>query len=183
MKIIENGQPIDGIPYPVEIWVSEYHMWGDSIEELTSGIYAESEDGAIEAAKDFMLDTVHASDMDGEEQAEAIDYYSSENAYRIATDSHDLYLYAFETYTDKGGTGTVELYVNRREAVRAAKDAWAALCEQDKSNYRRDVGGTFRVYAVSIPYADLIGEGREAYTENPYTEYEEYEEWNALKED
>ena len=67
--------------------------------------------------------------------------------------------------------------------MRAAKDAWAALCEQDKSNYRRDVGGTFRVYAVSIPYADLIGEGREAYTENPYTEYEEYEEWNALKED
>lgn len=183
MKIIENGQPIDGIPYPVEIWVSEYHMWDDSIEELTSGIYAESEDGAIEAAKDFMLDTVHASDMDGEEQAEAIDYYSSENVYRIATDSHDLYLYAFETYTDKGGTGTVELYVNRREAVRAAKDAWAALCEQDKSNYRRDVGGTFRVYAVSIPYADLIGEGREAYTENPYTEYEEYEKWNALKED
>lgn len=183
MKIVENGQPIDGIPYPVEIWVSEYHMWDDSIEELTSGIYAESEDGAIEAAKDFMLDTVHASDMDGEEQAEAIDYYSSENVYRIATDSHDLYLYAFETYTDKGGTGTVELYVNRREAVRAAKDAWAALCEQDKSNYRRDVGGTFRVYAVSIPYADLIGEGREAYTENPYTEYEEYEEWNALKED
>lgn len=116
-------------------------------------------------------------------KAEAIDYYSSENVYRIATDSHDLYLYAFETYTDKGGTGTVELYVNRREAVRAAKDAWAALCEQDKSNYRRDVGGTFRVYAVSIPYADLIGEGREAYTENPYTEYEEYEEWNALKED
>lgn len=85
MKIIENGQPIDGIPYPVEIWVSEYHMWDDSIEELTSGIYAESEDGAIEAAKDFMLDTVHASDMDGEEQAEAIDYYSSEKATTAAT--------------------------------------------------------------------------------------------------
>lgn len=183
MKIIEYGHPIDGIPYPVEIWNAKFHMWDDSIEELTHAIYSESEDGAIEAAKDFMLDTVHASDMDGEEQAEAIDYYSSENVYRIATDSHDLYLYAFETYTDKGGTGTVELYVNRREAVRAAKDAWAALCEQDKSNYRRDVGGTFRVYAVSIPYADLIGEGREAYTENPYAEYEEYEEWNALKED
>lgn len=145
MKIIENGQP------------------------------AESEDGAIEAAKDFMLD--------GEERAEAIDYYSSENVYRIATDSHDLYLYAFETYTDKGGTGTVELYTGRREAVRAAKDAWAALCEQDKNNYRRDAAGTFRVYAVSIPYADLIGEGEEAYTKNPYTEYEEYEEWNALKGD
>ena len=137
MKIIEYGHPIDGIPYPVEIWNAKFHMWDDSIEELTHAIYAESEDGAIEAAKDFMLDTVHASDMNEEEQAESIDYYSSN----------------------------------------------AALCEQDKNNYRRDVAGTFRVYAVSIPYADLIGEGEEAYTESPYTEYEEYEEWNALKGD
>lgn len=180
--IIENGKKMEGIPYPVAVWDAKNGMWDDSIEELNA-IFANSEDEAIELAKDFMLDTVHASDMDGEEQAEAIDYYSSENVYRIATDSHDLYLYAFETYTDKGGTGTVELYVNRREAVRAAKDAWAALCEQDKNNYRRDVAGTFRVYAVSIPYADLIGEGEEAYTESPYTEYEEYEEWNALKGD
>lgn len=183
MKIIERGHPIDGIPYPVEIWNADYHMWDDSIEELTHGIYAESEDGAIEAAKDFMLAGVHASDMNEEKQAEAIDYYSSNDVYRVATDNHDMYLYAFERYTDKGGTGTVELYTDRREAVRAAKDAWTALCEQDKNNYRRDVVGTFRVYAVSIPYADLIGEGGEAYTENPYTEYEEYEEWNALTED
>ena len=82
MKIIENGRPIDGIPYPVEIWNADYHMWDDSIEELTSAIYAESEDGAIEAAKDFMLDSVYASDMDKEEQAEAADYYSSESVYR-----------------------------------------------------------------------------------------------------
>ena len=183
MKIIEYGRPIDGIPYPVEIWNADYHLWDDSIEELTHGIYAESEDGAIEAAKDFMLDTVNASDMDGEEKAEAIDYYSSNDVYRVATDNHDMYLYVFERYTDKGGTGTVDLYIDRLEAVRSAKDEWASLCEQDKSNYRRDVVGTFRVYAVSIPYADLIGEGGEAYTENPYNEYEEYEEWNALKED
>lgn len=38
MKIIEYGHPIDGIPYPVEIWNADYHMWDDSIEELTSGI-------------------------------------------------------------------------------------------------------------------------------------------------
>lgn len=183
MKIIEYGRPIDCIPYPVELWNPDYHMWDDSIEELTHGIYAKSEDGAIEAAKDFMLDVVHEFDMDEEEQAEVIDYYSNENVYRIATENHDLYLYAFERYTDKGGTGTVDLYTYRREAVRAAKEAWASLCEHDKSNYRRDVCGTFRVYAVSIPYADLIGEGGEAYTENPYTDYEEYEEWNALKED
>lgn len=34
MKIIEYGHPIDGIPYPVEIWNADYHMWDDSIEEL-----------------------------------------------------------------------------------------------------------------------------------------------------
>lgn len=130
-----------------------------------------------------MLNSVHASDINEKEQAEAIDYYSSNDVYRVATDNHDMYLYAFERYTDKGGTGTVELYTDRREAVRAAKDAWAALCEQDKNNYRRDVCGTFRVYEVSIPYSDIIGEGGEAYTENPYTEYEEWEWYNALKED
>lgn len=181
MKIIENGRPIDGIPYPVEIWNADYHMWDSSIEELTSAIYAESEDGAIEAAKDFMLDLVYASDMNEAEQSEAIDYYSSNDVYRVATDNHGLYLYAFERYTDKGGTGTVELYINHNEAVRAAKDAWEALCEHDKNNYRRDVVGTFRVYAVSIPYADLIGKGEEAYTANPYSEYEEYEAWSAQK--
>lgn len=183
MKIIEYGHPIGGIPYPVEIWNADYHMWDGSIEELTHGIYAESEDGAIEAAKDFMLDGVHASDMNENEQAEAIDYYSSNDVYRVATDNHDMFLYAFERYTDNGGTGTVELYTDLREAVRAAKDAWAALCEQDKNNYRRDVCGTFRVYEVRIPYSDLIGEGEEAYTENPYTEYEEREWYNAFKED
>lgn len=180
--IIENGKRMEGIPYPVAVWDAKNGMWDDSIEEL-GAIFANSEDEAIELAKDYMLESVYASDMNEEEQAEAIDYYSSNDVYRVATDNHDMYLYAFERYTDKGGTGTVELYTDRREAVRAAKDAWTALCEQDKNNYRRDVVGTFRVYAVSIPYADLIGEGGEAYTENPYTEYEEYEEWNALNED
>lgn len=75
------------------------------------------------------------------------------------------------------------MYTDKDEAVRSAEKEWRHLCESDKSYYRRDVCGTFRVYAVSIPYADLIGEGGEAYTENPYNEYEEYEEWNALKED
>lgn len=67
--------------------------------------------------------------------------------------------------------------------MRAAKDAWKALCKHDKNEYRRDVVGTFRVYAVSIPYADILEEGEDAYIEDPYTDYEEYEEWNALKED
>ncbi len=183
MKIIENGRPIDGIPYPVEIWRADYHMWDDSIEELTHSIYAESEEDAIEAAKDFMLDSVYASDMTEEEQAEEIDYYSSNDVYRVATESHDLQFYVFETYADKYTGGEIELYTDKNEAVEAAKHAWDRLHESERRTYRRDVCGTFRVYAVSIPYADLIGEGEEAYTENPYTEYEEWEWYNALKED
>ena len=69
---------------------------------MTHSIYAESEEDAIEAAKDFMLDSVYASDMTEEEQAEEIDYYSSNDVYRVATDSHELQFYVFETYTDKG---------------------------------------------------------------------------------
>ena len=91
--------------------------------------------------------------------------------------------YVFEEYTDKGGTGEITLYTDKDEAVRAAEKEWRHLNKSDKRDYRRDVCGTFRVYEVSIPYSDLIGEGEEAYTEYPYTEYEEWEWYNALKED
>ena len=64
------------------------------------------------------------------------------------------------------------------EAVEAAKHAWDRLHESERRTYRRDKCGTFRVYEVRIPYSDLIGEGEEA-----YTEYEEWEWYNALKED
>lgn len=75
------------------------------------------------------------------------------------------------------------MFTDKDEAVRAAEKEWRHLLESDKRDYRRDVCGTFRVYEVRIPYSDLIGEGEEACTENPYTEYEEHEVWNALNED
>lgn len=179
MKIIENGQPIEGIPYPVAVWDAKHDFWDDSIVEL-SGVFANSEEEAIDLAKDYILEFVYALD-DEEEREREIKYYSDDGNYTIDSDRHALHLFVFETYTDKGGTGTLALYTDDREAVRAAKDAWEALCEHDKNEYRRDVVGTFRVYAVSIPYADIIGEGEDAYIEKPYTEYEEFEEWNVLK--
>lgn len=130
-----------------------------------------------------MLDTIHASDMNEEEQAESIDYYSSNDVYRVATDNHNMHLYVFEIYADKYTGGEIELYTDKNEAVEAAKHAWDRLHESERRTYRRDKCGTFRVYEVSIPYSDIIGEGEEAYTENPYTEYEEWEWYNALKED
>lgn len=42
MKIIENGQPIEGIPYPVAVWDAKHDFWDDSIVEL-SGVFANSE--------------------------------------------------------------------------------------------------------------------------------------------
>ena len=121
--------------------------------------------------------------MDEEKQAKEIDYYSNEGNYIIDSDRHELRLYVFETYADKYNGGEIELYTDKDEAVEAAKDAWDSLHESERRTYRRDKCGTFRVYEVSIPYPDIIGEGEEAYTEDPYTEYEEWEWYNALKED
>lgn len=182
MKIIENGKEMQGIPYPVAVWDAKSIRWDDSIEEL-SAIFANSEDEAVDLAKDYMLESVYQSDITEEEREEAISYYNNAGNYTLGTAFHDMRLYVFEKYTDKGGAGEIALYTNKREAVRAAEGAWKALCEHDRNNYRRDVCGTFRVYEVSIPYSDIIGEGEEAYTEDPYTEYEEWEWYNALKED
>ena len=180
--IIVNGKKMEGIHYPVAVWDAKNGMWDDSSSDL-SEVFANSEDEAIELAKDFVLDCVYSSDMDEEEQAKAIEYYSNDGNYIIDSHRHEMRLYVFEEYTDKGGTGEITLYTDKDEAVRAAEKEWRHLNKSDKRDYRRDVCGTFRVYEVSIPYSDLIGEGEEAYTEYPYTEYEEWEWYNALKED
>lgn len=181
-KIIENGQRMQGIPYPVAVWDAKTNLWDDSIEEL-SAVFANSEEEAINLAKDYILECVYALDVDEEEREREIEYYSNDGNYTIDSDRHNLHLYIFEEYTDKGGTGEITLYTDKDEAVEAAKHAWDRLHESERRTYRRDKCGTFRVYEVSIPYSDIIGEGEEAYTENPYTEYEELEWYNALKED
>lgn len=183
MKIFENGKVMEGIPYPVAVWDAKNDLWDDSIEEL-SAIFANSEDEAIELAKDYMLESVYYNpDTTEEEREKAIKYYSNEGNYTANTANHELHLYVFEKYTDKGGTGETALYTDKREAVKAARDEWGHLCNQDQRNYRRDVCGTWRVYAVSIPYADLTDDFEGVSTENALTEYEEFEAWNALKED
>lgn len=180
--IIENGKKMEGIPYPVAVWDADHMRWDDSIEEL-SAIFANSEDEAIDFAKDYLLESIYQSDMEGRERAEAIAYYSRDDNYTACTDYKELHLYVFEKYADKYTGGEIELYTDKSEAVEAAKHAWYRLHESERRTYRRDKCGTFRVYEVSIPYADLLEEGEEAYTEDPYTEYEEWEWYNALKED
>lgn len=180
--IIESGKKMEGIPYPVAVWDAKNGMWDDSIYEL-SAVFANSEDEAIELAKDYILECVYALDVDEEEREREIEYYNNDGNYIIDSNRHELHLYVFEIYADKYTGGEIELYTDKDEAVEAAKHAWDRLHESERRTYRRDKCGTFRVYGVSIPYSDIIGEGEEAYTENPYAEYEEWEWYNALKED
>ena len=148
------------------------------------GRRAETEDNAIQYAIEYMTDFVYNyGDYDEEEQEREIEYYSNDGNYIIDNNRHELHLYVFEIYADKYTGGEIELYTDKNEAVEAAKHAWDRLHESERRTYRRDKCGTFRVYEVSIPYSDIIGEGEEAYTEDPYTEYEEWEWYNALKED
>lgn len=90
---------------------------------------------------------------------------------------------------DYEGNGEILLYTYLKEAIEAARDEFAHMCDSDKRDYTRDARaerrgcGEFRVYAVSIPYEDLRYDFDEPYTEDPYTEYEEWEWYNALKED
>lgn len=65
--IIENGKKMEGIPYPVAVWDAKNGMWDDSIYEL-SAVFANSEDEAIELAKDYILECVYALDVDEEER-------------------------------------------------------------------------------------------------------------------
>lgn len=119
---------------------------------------------------------------------EQLAYYSDPNAYKVETEGKDLELYVFEK-CDYKGNGEILLFTDRKEAIEAARDEFARMCDSDKRDYTRDARaerrgcGEFRVYAVSIPCEDLCYDLDEPYTEDPYTEYEVYEVWNARKED
>lgn len=65
--IIENGKKMEGIPYPVAVWDAKTNLWDDSIEEL-SAVFANSEEEAIDLAKDYILECVYALDVDEEER-------------------------------------------------------------------------------------------------------------------
>lgn len=187
-SIIENGKKMEGIPYPVAIWDKKRNMWDDSIEEL-GAVYANSEDEAIDYAIEYVKDSIIMyGTEDEDEQAEQLAYYSDPNAYKVETEGKDLELYVFEK-CDYKGNGEILLYTDRKEAIEAARDEFARMCDSDKRDYTRDARaerrgcGEFRVYAVSIPYEDLCYDFDGPYTEDPYTEYEVYEVWNARKED
>lgn len=186
--IIENGKRMKGIPYPVAIWDKKRNMWDDSIEEL-GAVYANSEDEAIDYAIEYVKDSIIMyGTEDEDEQSEQLAYYSDPNAYKVETEGKDLNLYVFEQ-RDYKGNEEILLYTDRKEAVEAARNEFEHMCDSDKRDYTRDARaerrgcGEFRVYAVSIPYEDLRYDFDEPYTEDPYTEYEDYEVWNALKED
>lgn len=186
--IIVNGKKMEGIPYQVSIWDKERNMWDGSIEEL-GAVYANSEDEAISYAIEYVKESIIMyGTEDEDEQAEQIAYYSDPNAYKVETEGKDLNLYVFEK-RDYKGNGEILLYTDRKEAVEAARNEFTHMCDSDKRDYTRDARderrgcGEFRLYAVSIPYEEILYDFDEPYTEYPYTEYETYEVWNALNEE
>jgi hypothetical protein len=171
---------MEGIPYPVEFWDAERSRWDDSIDGFQP-IWAENEDDAIAGAMEYFKECI-ADDctLDEDQQAERIAFYSDPNKFNVQGDVRDLDLYVFEQMTYNSNLWEIQLFTDRREAVEAAKKDWARMCDRDRREYGR---GVFRVYSVTIPYSDICYDCDEPYTEDPYTEYEDYEVWNALNED
>ena len=99
MKIIENGQPIEGIPYPVAVWDAKHNFWDDSIVEL-SGVFANSEEEAIDLAKDYILEFVYELDDEEEREREKSSIIAMmEITPSTATATHCIYLYSRHTPT------------------------------------------------------------------------------------
>lgn len=71
-----------GALFHVWIWNTDHEMWDDSIEDI-SCFWAETEDNAIQYAKEYMLDFVYSyTDYDEEERAEQMEYWSNPNHYK-----------------------------------------------------------------------------------------------------
>lgn len=61
-------------------------MWDDSIEDI-SYFWAETEDNAIQYAREYMLDFVYSyTDYDEEERAKQMEYWSDPNHYKAELD-------------------------------------------------------------------------------------------------
>lgn len=70
-----------GALFHVSIWNTDSRMWDDSIEDI-SYIWAETEDNAIQHAREYMLDFVYNyTDYDEEKRAEQMEYWSNPNNY------------------------------------------------------------------------------------------------------
>lgn len=66
-----------GALFHVYIWNTDNRMWDDSID-----IWAETEDNAIQHAREYMLDFVYSyTDYDEEKRAEQTEYWSNPNNY------------------------------------------------------------------------------------------------------
>ena len=63
--------------------------------------------------------------------------------------------YLFTEYRDTRGTGSEKLYNGKEEAVTEAARAWDTLSEADKTSYRKDPAGTYRVDELEISAEQL----------------------------
>lgn len=81
-------------------------------------------------------------------------------------------VYVFEKYRDKGGTGSIETFTDRIEAIKTAVDEWYQMNESDCRSYSEDSASVFRVYLVRAKWDDVNCEF--------VPTQEEVEVWDAL---
>ena len=75
-----------GALFHVWIWNDDHEMWDDSIEDI-SYFWAETEDNAIQYAREYMIDFFYNnSDYDEEERAEQMEYWRNPNRYKAELD-------------------------------------------------------------------------------------------------
>lgn len=81
--------------------------------------------------------------------------------------------FVFETYRDRGGIGSEQVFETKEEALKEAEASWYHLADCDKKIYKADDAGLYHVYEVELTEAEL-----EAYNngelEAPLSEY-----WSA----
>lgn len=88
--------------------------------------------------------------------------------------------YTFETYRDKGGTGSQIYALDLDNLLNEAKADWHRLSESDKDSYRKDVCGAFRVYEMELT-AEEWQELNDPEGELVASEFESREIWDALE--
>lgn len=64
-------------------------------------------------------------------------------------------VYVFEKYRDKGGTGSIETFTDRLDAIKTAAEEWFRMNESDRRSYSEGSAGVFRVYLARAEWDDV----------------------------
>ena len=63
--------------------------------------------------------------------------------------------YVFREYKDRGGIGSEQMFRDKYEAIKTARDHWETMNEYDRDSYRRDAAGVFAVWLMPCEWDDI----------------------------